>query len=111
MSPPLTPLPHGHMSDVGRNQPADKQGAAAVPGVRQAAVRLHPAPPGPFQTVLCKQGLDFLGARVVPGPHRLLLEDKATRGRAGERQGSGEQCGRHLSQVRPKTEGGAAPVP
>lgn len=73
----LTHLPHSHVSNLGRNQPSDEQRAAPVPGVLQAAVRLHPALPVPFQPVLSKQGLDLLGARVVPGPHGLLLKGEA----------------------------------
>lgn len=74
VSAPLTHLPHRHVSNLAWNQPPDKQRAAPVPGVFQAAVYLHPAPSVPFQPVLSKQGLDFLGTQVVPGPHGLLLK-------------------------------------
>lgn len=84
---PLTHLPHSHGSNLGRNQPPDEQRAAPVPGVLQAAVCLHPAPPVPFQPVLSKQGLDLLGTRVVPGPHGLLLKGEAeVEGGTGGRQ-------------------------
>ena len=73
----LTHLPHSHVSNLGWNQPPDEQRAAPVPGVLQTAVRLHPALPVPFQPVLSKQGLDLLGARVVPGPRSLLLKGEA----------------------------------
>ena len=73
----LTHLPHSHVSNLGWNQPPDEQRAAPVPGVLQTAVRLHPALPVPFQPVLSKQGLDLLGARVVPGPRGLLLKGEA----------------------------------
>ena len=82
----LTHLPHSHVSNLGWNQPPDEQRAAPVPGVLQTAVRLHPALPVPFQPVLSKQGLDLLGARVVPGPRSLLLKGEA------EVEGHWEAC-------------------
>lgn len=69
--------PHGHVSSLGRKHPPDQQGAAPVPGVRQAAEGLHPAPPILGQPALSEQGLQLLGTGVVPGPHRLLLKEKA----------------------------------
>lgn len=65
VSAPLTHLPHRHVSNLRWNQPPDKQRAAPIPGIFQAAVHLHPAPSVPFQPVLSKQGLDFLGTQVV----------------------------------------------
>lgn len=88
-----THLPHSHVPDLGRDRALQEQGAAPVPGVRQAAVHLHPA-----LLPLSKQGLDLLGPWVVPGPHRLLLEGEQSHHRPLHRP-RGPSC---PSQGRPQ---------
>ena len=110
VSAPLTHLPHSHVSNLGRNQPPDNQRAAPVPGVRQAAVHLHPAPSVPLQPVLSKQGLDFLGAQVVPGPHGLLLKKETeVEGGQGADGAVTPEAPSHRSQVRTKDEREGSP--
>lgn len=96
----LPHLPHSHVPGLGQKQPPDEQGAAPVPGVLQAAVHPHPALDALFQPVLSKQGLELLGAWVVPGPHRLLLERKAGR---GQLQGTEQSCPRPLMDAQAAT--------
>ena len=91
MSPPssVTHPPHSHISNLRWDHTPDEQGAASVPGILQAAVRPHPAPAIPSQPVFSKQGLDLLGAQVVPGPHRLFLKKRAEQGHSAEANRAG----------------------
>lgn len=73
-------LPHSHLPDLRRDRAPDEQGAAPIPGVGQADLSPHPAPSIPFQLMVSKQGLELLGAGVVPGPRGLLLENKTGAG-------------------------------
>lgn len=61
--------PDGHTLLAGRDGALHPQGAAPTPGVLQAAAGAQPAP------ALRIEGLDLLGAQVVPRPGLFLLQD------------------------------------
>ena len=74
----------GHTLLAGRDGALHPQGAAPTPGVLQAAAGAQPAP------ALRIEGLDLLGAQVVPRPGLFLLPSEEHAGAHSHAEGGGE---------------------